>query len=228
MLSRLHVIREFVGRHLGGIADQSNITVETNDTADHAAVTLTIGERRYGLSVKSSTMVPPLGEIIFTDRQDGEAIRGEVRDHVWKEIAAHIRAAANPVQAVPPAGAAVLPLEPPAPPAVVLPPDGRWPTIGTPVVYTPHPSQARGGVTDMAGQVTKVYPDGRVALTVFPYGGDILSLDRLPRRQTDKDVACWDYLPDSDVGALVAALVELRELVVPSVTPAAPKKAAKG
>lgn len=226
MLSRLHVIREFVGRHLGGIADQGSITVESNDTADHAVVTLTIGERRYGLSVRSSTVAPPLGEIILTDRQTGEAIRGEVRDNVWAEIAAHIRAAGKP------AAVAQLPLAPPAEPSapvVVLPADGRWPTIGTPVVFTPHPSQARGGVADMAGQVTKVYPDGRVALSVFPYGGDILSLDRLPRRQTDKDVACWDFLPDSDVAALVVALAELRELVAPSATPApAPKKAAKG
>jgi hypothetical protein len=222
MLSRIHIIREFVGRELRGIADGTCIAVESNETADHAVVTLTIAGMKYGLSVKSSASVPPLGEIIFTDRQSGEAIRGEVRDHVWSEIAQHIRAAGKTAPAAP-VEPAVLPL---TPPAAQLPADGRMPFIGLPIVFTPNPSEARGGVTEMSAVVTKVHPDGTVGLTLLPYFGEPMWRDRVPRRRTDQDTACWDFLPGSDVAELVTALAELKELVTPSVAPVKKSKGA--
>lgn len=207
MISRLVIIREALAKHLGGVA--VSMAVEQAEKADHAVVTLSVGERKYGLSVKSSSAAPPLGEVILTDRQTGDVIRGDVQELVWMEVATHIKAAGKP--------AVVVPIEapPPAPMPlpVALPADGRWPTIGVPVVYTPHPSQARGGVSEMGGQVTKVYLDGTVAITALPYGGDILSLDRLPRRRSSADVACWDFLPESDTAALHAEIDDLRQMI---------------
>ncbi len=218
MLSRLLVIREFVERDLHGLAGPDCITVERRQNADgtesahdpaYSVVTLKIGERKYGLSVKASQLVPPLGEILFTDRQTGELIRGEVRDLIWREIAEHIKAAhrGDTQATVAPAPVA---LEPPAPVVlpVAAPLDGRLPRIGLPIMFTPHPSQARGGVAEMAGIINKVYPDGSIAATLFPFHGEPMWVDRVPRRRTSLDVSVWDFAAE-DVSELRQMLEDL-------------------
>jgi hypothetical protein len=195
-MSLMHNIRNFAEMKLQGVIPWSKFSFPDETHTDVSNVLIEGAKGTYRIVVSSSYAVPPLGKVVFKDKDQGHEIDGQNQDDTWHRIAEYLKAreldagtaallpyagVTDEMRGVPPEPAPIakIPFTPPLVPPVAF------------VFYISDP-----GVWYQNGPalVTRVNADGSYNLTVFPDGSEPFYRQTVGKQSDALRNVCWvDY-----------------------------------
>jgi hypothetical protein len=190
-MSLMHNIRNFAEMKLQGVIPWSKFSFPDTEHTDVSNVSIEGKKGTYRIVVSSSYAVPPLGKVVFKDKDQGHEIEGQNQDDTWHRIAEYLKAREsgeeiNAAEVVAPVRSAApvsqMPYNPPLVPPVAF------------VFYVSDP-----GVWYQNGPalVTRVNADGSYNLTVFPDGSEPFYRQNVGKQSDALRNVCWVDYPES-------------------------------
>jgi hypothetical protein len=198
-MSLMHNIRNFAEMKLQGVIPWSKFSFPDTEHTDVSNVSIEGKKGTYRIVVSSSYAVPPLGKVVFKDKDQGHEIEGQNQDDTWHRIAEYLKAresgetdaATKVLEEHTGVSAEMLGVREPVTKLPFTPP------LVPPVAFVFYISDPGVWYQNGPALVTRVNADGSYNLTVFPDGSEPFYRQNVGKQSDALRNVCWLDYPES-------------------------------